>query len=601
MKGKTRILLIGMSLTLAMSALTPALAEEVPGGSGVKSGVTGLSLTRQDSNDLSWPKVTKEDFPFYLGDAESGFDMPLYFINGVNDVPYIELSDMGDLLVTLYQSWDGDENYGLDIEKDGNAVLLERENGYQVLFDFDENAIYFDDYDAFLHDSGESALLDSVSANSISDTEDYKLFNRLDRGSYDRYGAPLTLNLADYEIYLYHDEDGYYLPLQTVGDFFISLPMLVNTLFNGEAVFLATDNEIGNAYEGYTELGELYYSDEYADRSKDLAHFSYCELCLALDCLYGQKEIHEISSFDEFFDVTGYRPYLLDTDPAEADLALEEFINYYLDDLHSTFNGYSYLCGQYETNENLGLANSRFDDLAYMYADYRTELLGEEILPYEEVGNTAFITFDEFNCDSPSAYYENLDDLDISEDTIALIIYAHEQITRKDSPIENVVIDLSCNTGGALDAAVFLIAWCLGQADLTIKDTLTGAVSTAVYEVDTDLNEIFDLSDQISDKYLYCLISPVSFSCGNLVPTAFKSSHLVTLLGRTTGGGSCMVLPMSTAYGSMFQISAPLRLSTYKNGSSYDIDRGVEPDYTLNDPASYYDRELLADYINNLI
>ena len=58
---------------------------------------------------------------------------------------------------------------------------------------------------------------------------------------------------------------------------------------------------------------------------------------------------------------------------------------------------------------------------------------------------------------------------------------------------------------------------------------------------------------------------------------------------------------MSTAYGSMFQISAPLRLSTYKNGSSYDIDRGVEPDYTLNDPASYYDRELLADYINNLI
>ena len=62
-------------------------------------------------------------------------------------------------------------------------------------------------------------------------------------------------------------------------------------------------------------------------------------------------------------------------------------------------------------------------------------------------------------------------------DTIGLIIKAHAQITRENSPIENVVIDLSCNGGGVADTAVFVIAWFLGEANIGSKDTMTGAVS----------------------------------------------------------------------------------------------------------------------------
>ena len=48
---------------------------------------------------------------------------------------------------------------------------------------------------------------------------------------------------------------------------------------------------------------------------------------------------------------------------------------------------------------------------------------------------------------------------------------------------------------------------------------------------------------------LYCLISPNSFSCANLVPWAFKEDGSVTLLGKVSGGGSCLVRPKTTAWG----------------------------------------------------
>ena len=51
----------------------------------------------------------------------------------------------------------------------------------------------------------------------------------------------------------------------------------------------------------------------------------------------------------------------------------------------------------------------------------------------------------------------------------------------------------------------------------------------------------------------------------------------------------------------MFQISSARRLSFLKNGSFYDIDQGIAPDYYLSKLSSFYDRRLLTEYINGLI
>jgi hypothetical protein len=74
----------------------------------------------------------------------------------------------------------------------------------------------------------------------------------------------------------------------------------------------------------------------------------------------------------------------------------------------------------------------------------------------------------------------------------------------------------------------------------------------------------------------------------------------VTLLGQESGGGSCLVLPLSTAYGSIFTISSPRRMSYLKNGSYYDTDTGFQPDVVIVKPENFYDREALTEYINSL-
>ena len=74
----------------------------------------------------------------------------------------------------------------------------------------------------------------------------------------------------------------------------------------------------------------------------------------------------------------------------------------------------------------------------------------------------------------------------------------------------------------------------------------------------------------------------------------------VTLLGKTSGGGSCVVQLLSTAWGTVFQISSSRRMSFLKNGSFYDIDQGVDPDYFINDSSNFYNRKALTAYINGL-
>ena len=132
-------------------------------------------------------------------------------------------------------------------------------------------------------------------------------------------------------------------------------------------------------------------------------------------------------------------------------------------------------------------------------------------------------------------------------------------------------------------------------------NTFSGAQATSLYRVDVNCDRVFDENDSVLSRcQLNCLVSPVSFSCGNLVPWVFKTSGMVTVLGATSGGGSCIVQPMTTAYGSVFQMSAPTRMSFLKNGSFYDIDQGVDPDYYIDNIAHYYDRAALTDFINGL-
>ncbi|MBR0449774.1 MAG: hypothetical protein IIX30_03055, partial [Clostridia bacterium] len=231
----------------------------------------------------------------------------------------------------------------------------------------------------------------------------------------------------------------------------------------------------------------------------------------------------------------------------------------------------------------------------------RAEIMTGGVEGYYEDGNTAYITFDSFTIDS--SRFEDYENGVIPEvnDTMGLIIYAHSQITREGSPIENVVLDLSCNGGGTFDSAAYVVAWMLGYCEFHITNPITNGFSTCTYMVDVNLDHEFDERDTISDKNLYCIISPLSFSCGNLVPALLKESGMVTLIGDTSGGGACSVQIASTADGSIFNISSPNKISVVSNGSYYTVDRGIEPHAYIRKPENYFKRDELTDYINAML
>jgi len=561
--------------------------------------VTGV-VCAQDAAERAYD-ITEQRYPFYLGSVDSRWDgdFTLYFINGVNDIPYVSLESLSDFLVTMYHFYD-DLDYELTLNADGSAAALVRENGYYMALDFDADTITFDDYNAFRLQSSKTTLIDLLSTEGMNEAGEAALFMRDHAASYSRYGDMYTIDLASYGIDIVAQDGSYYIPLQTVSDILIAPAMKNPILFNGRAMFFANDSKIGDLKYGLTPLGELYYSAGPVERSEALADFGYNELCLALDNIYGLKEAHDINNFDEVFHQIAYDQLLKGQDPEYADKALNYFIGYFLDDSHSQFHGYSWQVGEKEFSLAKGPGKQKMYDAWDYYGNARAAVYGQNYIPYEEVGNTAYVTFDVFSRYLDDAdYYAYNEGEELPPDTIALIIDAHKQITRENSPIENVVIDLSNNSGGASDAAIFLLSWMLGEGSITVKDQNTGAMSNALYRADVNLDGQFDGKDTISDKNLFCLISPVSFSCGNLVPAALKASDKVILLGRTSGGGSCVVQHLSTAWGTMFDISGSYRMSFLKNGSFYDIDQGVVPDYTISQPEKYYDRETLTEFINN--
>ena len=545
--------------------------------------------------------VERKVVPAYFGSMEAETELPIYLLDHVDDLPWITPEDLRELLVLFYGVYNNDQKYELEIKKEdnGNIVKLWRENGSFLEIDFNKDEIAFSDYDLFLHDSSESSQMDILSGSGFSESGEPELFSRLTFGSFERAGSVILLNLSDYSISLPFADGTGYIPLQLVSDFILSPQFSICAYYNKKALFFANNNLFGEGEE-LTPLGEYYYSAQPCERSSALAEYGYHELCLALDCLYGLKEIHDIDSFDRILWETGYDDSLKSSNAQTADDALADFINFYLDDLHSGFMGFSWMNATKEANSYSGPANSWYDMTEEEYTSIRKRYLDDPPAAYLEVGNTAFITFDEFDNDDWSVYYEVLETDVLPKDTIGLMIYAHQQIYRVDSPIENVVFDLSCNGGGMVDAALFIISWILGDTSFCIKNTFTGAMSNLMYRADVNLDRQFDWGDVLTDKNVFCLVSPLSFSCGNLLPAVFKNFQKATLIGRTTGGGSCTIMPLSTAWGSSFQISGFTRMSFFKNGSFYDIDQGIDPDIYLTHISTFYDREKLTELINGL-
>ena len=560
-----------------------------------------------DETDSRFPVVqsnrenheySMEDVEVYTGSAQRYGTAPMLFIDGEKGIPYINETTLKDLMTIVYKELVGDAGFNLTSESDGGVMQLTRENGYGCIIDYNQSEILFDDFNCFTNTSSSAAIIDTL-RNVPEENGSFHYLKALEN-PFEVYGDAVQFNLEKYGIDLFYVEDTGFMPLQTFSDIFLSY-VGVPILYNGKIIIIGTNGLVDDERK-LTELGEMYYDTDRTARSSALARFSYNSLCLALDCFYGLKEEHNITSFDHLFFNTGLKDEMLSEDPVKASEAIKELCYGYFADFHSAYSfpsPYTGLEAEVQlTNSSLFMKDAT--TISDTYAKARNEAFPNGWYNYEEVGDTAYITFDVFERDRNLDYYEQRPTSDMDLDTYGIISYANDRIRREGSPIKNVVLDLSNNGGGADTAAAFVISWFLGKNTCDNVDTFTGAQCSISYVADVNFDGKFDEKDNISDLNLYCLISPASFSNGNYVPAAFKSSDHVTLLGKTSGGGACNVKTIATADGNVFQYSCSWRINTVKNGSFYQVDRGVDPDQAITKIQNFYDRKALTEYIHNL-
>lgn len=539
-----------------------------------------------------------------------------YFKEGAEDIPYVNIEVLCDDFTVEYP-----EKY--------KVLITSNNNNYTstALIDLTKRKIYFSNYDHYISQfyGGSSKKL-FFDLASVKENDFIKI-----EKSFNSWGAPIEVNFSGFEDFVLCAEiDGklnYYVSLNTYGNLFT----LSQYVYNGKEVYSV--NKIINKFDN---VREFYRFDEGTGkkmRSSALTDFTYNELCINLDLNYGLKKLHgnNFPSFDSYFEYIGLKNKLLNPDPEIFCKALWDLCEAYFSDNHSNFKYASYYCGydiakkfaeRVETGDENLLTGNSISKKMELYYTARQNAYSENVpgLEFSDDGKTAIVRFDHYtdsgDSDLNAIINETNQKLEKTTEEICKLIkknyiaiyadidteyylYCVNKMIKENSEVENVILDMSNNTGGSCRTAVATLAWMLGEVQTNITNSITGAKCSSVYVCDINADGKFDENDTIKDKKLFCLISPASFSCGNMVPAMLKSSDRVVLLGETSGGGSACVYPTMAADSTTFRISSRYVMSENKNGSNYDIDKGIEPHVRLQ-PETLYNKEKICSIVANM-
>lgn len=554
---------------------------ELPIGQAVDQGEDGII-------------VEESTLMYYLGIQNEYQE--IYYSTKYNDIPFIEVNDALTFFHYLY----GLTDVNVEAFDNGNIVKCTMNSGAEIEFDYNKKSIKFSDYDlsVSLTDKGLD-LFGKIGSTAPLDENDFLRIT-----SYDNYfsGDPVNICLNDYSIPMLKDGENLYIPVATFSDIFISDSGL-QIISNGDALFLITPNLLDDES---SELYKQYYSAEFKEKLTDeMTSFNYNELCLTLDLHYGLKDRHKISDFDSYFSRMGLKKEYLSGDVYRIEKANYELTTVCFADFHSAY----ILSSPYLDKEKYNISDEAdIHNKTYLNSWENTSNIKKKretyigsVEPYERIGDTVFITFDSFTFASKDYYYSQVanGDSDLS-DTVELFHYALERLKNEDSDVKNVVIDVSCNEGGAALGCGYAIDAVLGFANIPVYNPNTNAFHQNVGEYDLNLDgkiDENDLSMKELGKNIAIITSEASFSCGNLLPCNIKSNDSnVLLLGQKSGGGACIVGYVATATGAFMNISSPKQLVVTKNGSIQDIDDGIDSDIYLS-----FNRMFDRDYIANIV
>ena len=519
--------------------------------------------------------------------------MSLRFYQSTPNVPYVSVP-------AYYKEFFAQD---LTLVKEGSQFLYFNEFNACIAFDTKNNAFA-------------SSELSTFSSNPNFKSSTGKVFIKSDGAEYTDIHTK-SIDLNKYSIALYDDAFNAYAPLSFLSCLFGGLETY-DIAYNGKDIYVMDMSGLLGEETNFKYYGSAYQKElnnVYKKRPDDVINYTYNELCFVFDNLRGYtKQLH---FGDDNLVNLGLDALLTQQHPIIKQYLLSKNKDDYYEGLFALFVGLS-------DGGHTGLLNSfsafsdaikqksekEFSDLQSYYVssntDYSLQLASfqvcrEQVLDvsvkdnfyylYNSTYSTAFIGFNSFDVDYDgwNKYYNGQGGVPVSTDTYAFI--RDSLYKAKSDGAENVVLDLTSNTGGnsyALEGIVGLLNG--GKSVLNYVNTFNDYHIKEKHLIDINLDGNFDELDVVAANSLNfnygVLTSRCAFSCGNLLPSALKDLGY-KVIGEKSGGGSCAISIESTADGIPYVHSSYI---CFENSAHENVDGGVPVDFTLvkKDPTFYY-------------
>ena len=582
--NKKQFFSIGTALVLCLAALTACVQ---PG----ETSQDGLSKATYTFTNLS------AEFPAREAPLET-------YYQEKSEVPYVGIESF---ITALDGVLDPSGLESTVSEEEGEYILRDTRGGLRVLTaDWEEDTLSVSSYTFFnslVKDTGETDYGAHIEALSQWATP----------------SASVTFDLGEYGFDILYADGQALLPFCIANLLFCSIN-LYNVYFNGEAYFGVLQSDLPTMTPAdWAELRTSPWNG--TEASAELRELTVSFLEFALDHFYGLKEYKGIDTFKNV--ITGeLREALLSGDPQVHNAAYVDLFQKTLNELHTTLSTPSFYASADAvfdlTGENGG---TRREESQALYTQLAADLVasvGEPVeLPDGSMttslpavrfeGDTAIILLTGFTVGTHDQIYN--EDGTISEnaqqyDTYYFMRRAMDSIAEHEaegSPVENVVIDLTLNTGGSLAAMISALGFLTDEPiPYTTGNLLDGSASVAYYLVDADGDGDCRDEDAYDEFNWYVLTSPLTYSAGNLFTAIVKETGIATVMGEQSGGGTCAVFTLVLPDGMTTNMSGAdtvLETILYEQGVPAGgalVESGIIPDIALDRTLFYNDEALIA-------
>ncbi len=587
-----------IALSLAFLALASCSPQENKHESqSVTSEQESQSITSEQGGSSSSTSAdvisaTTHDSKLYFGSLQEQATLPFpcTFFNFSEDVPYLELSQMGDQFFNLAFG------NGAAIFSVKANMLTNNLTRTSLIFDVANNKITCNDFDLFKSILG-TTVIHEDNFTAANDASAQIVEDKCSRTP----GKAMSWDLTRYGMKLVSYDGKIYAPF-SIFETFMMTQTTRRLVFNGDDFYYASLPLMIDENGDLNEYGKAYYGgsiSKKSERSESFAKYFYGTFLLQLETYNGKLPTMGIADLDAEFESKGLKTKLLSKDPKIADEAVAEAINnYFGDGGHTGFQhrGMS-VSLDLEKDKELMMGILEHDERLMnnrTVMNQLNELRGQNAHHLNMSGETAIISFDEFALNA-QGIAPTIANVETDYKSTFGIFYNCFKEIEKHTEIKNVVLDVSLNGGGYAQALGESLSF-LTDDDiyLTTKNTLTGAINTETVAYDTDLDGDWSDKDSYAGKYnFFVLTSLYSFSCGNAFPNLVSENGWGKIIGQRSGGGDCVVGLTNGVDGTYFQMSSTSSILR-KDGSN--VDDGAKVDYEI-DYEHFYDVEWIDQFL----